>query len=137
MSFVGKLQFAEGFQSAPSRRGAPEPLRHVAGLDVLAHGQAAKQANGLKCPHGYSGARKAVARQTGAIAFADRDRAGERPLESGEDIDEGRLAGAVRPDEPENFAAIEPNADLVNRYEPAKPDTHLLRGKVHWLTSGR
>ena len=72
-----------------------------------------------------------MARQPGAIAFADHDRAGERPLEAGEDIDQRGLAGAVRADQAEDLAAVEPDTDLVDRHETAEPDGHTLRLKGH------
>ena len=75
--------------------------------------------------------RKAMARQPGTIAFANDDRAGQRPLEAGEDVDQRRLAGAVRADQAEDLAAVEPDTDLIDRQEAAEPDGHTLRLKGH------
>ena len=105
MRLIGEPQFVEDFAGAPSRLGAAETLPDDSDLDVLAHGQPAEQPHRLKRPHD-AGARKAVAGQSGAVAFADDDGAGERPLESREHVDQCGLAGAVRADQAENFAAL-------------------------------
>ena len=75
MRLFGQLELGEDIERAPPRLRTPEPLRHVADLDVLAHAQSAEQAHRLKGPH-HAGVRKAVARQPGAVAFADDDGAG-------------------------------------------------------------
>ena len=68
-----------------------------------------------------------MARQARAIAFANDDRADLRPLESGQHIDQRRLAGAVRSDQAENFAALQRDADLIDGDEAAEADAHRLR----------
>jgi hypothetical protein len=78
-----------------------------------------------------------VTRQAGACALADYDRAGERALESREDVDQGGLAGAIWPNEPENLAAREPNADVVDGHEAAEADAHRFRRKLHARASAR
>ena len=130
MCFLAQPQVAEDIGRTLPRLGASEPLRDIADLDVLADGQPAEQAHGLEGPH-HAGTGKAVARQTGAVAFADHDRAGERPLESGQHVDQGRLAGAVRADQSEDLAALEPDTDLIDGNQAAEPDAHRLRRKVH------
>ena len=124
------MQFGEDVKRAPPRLRTPEPLRDVADLDVLAYAQTAEQAHGLKSPH-HAGVWKAVAGQPGAVALADDDRAGERPLKAGQDIDQCGLAGAVRADQAEDLAAFEPDTDFVDRDQTAEPDGHTLRQKGH------
>ena len=58
-------------------------------------------------------------------------------LKSGQDVHERRLAGAVWSDETENFAALEPYADLIDGNKAAEPDAHRLRRKVHRRAPGR
>ena len=126
MRLIGEVKLAENLARAPARFGAGKPLPHIADLDILAHAEPAKEPHGLEGPH-HAGARKAVARQACAIAFADDDRADLRPLESGQHIDQRRLAGAVRSDEAENFPALQRDADLIDGDEAAEPDAHRLR----------
>jgi hypothetical protein len=76
-----------------------------------------------------------VARQLRTVALTDGDGAGERPLEPGQDVDQRRLAGTVRPNEPKNLAALEPNTDLIDGEEAAEPDAHRVRRKVHGSAS--
>lgn len=45
------------------------------------------------------------------------DAAGGRAAEGKEQFDQGRLAGAVRPDQAEDLAALQPQADPVDRQE--------------------
>src|SRR5580658_60632 len=130
MGLFGKLEVAENFQRAMPRLRASEALRDVADLDVLADTQTTEQAHGLKGPH-YAGMWKAVARQSGTVAVADDDRAGERPLEAGEDVDQCGLASAVWANQADDLAAFEPNTDIVDRHEAAEPDGHTLRLKGH------
>ena len=72
-----------------------------------------------------------MARQARTVAFADDDGACQRPLEAGEDVDQRRLAGAVRADQSENLAAFEPDTDFIDCDETAKPDGHTLRLEGH------
>src|SRR5207247_7741167 len=48
----------------------------------------------------------------------------------GEDIDQGRLAGAVRPDQPEQVAAPEREGDLAQGDETAKADRDAMGGEL-------
>ena len=59
-------------------------------------------------------------RQAGTVGAADGDPAGMRPLEAGEDIDEGGLAGAVRPDQAEHLAAVQSERDMMSATRPPK-----------------
>src|ERR1700677_4992566 len=135
MGLFGKLEVAENFQRAMPRLRAPEALRDVADLDVLADAQATEQAHGLNGPHD-AGMWKAVARQPGTVAVAHNDGAGERPLKTGENVDQGRLSGTVRADQSQDLAAFEPNTDLIDRYKATEPDGHTLRPKGHGRAPG-
>src|SRR5262249_16981506 len=130
------VKLTENLGGAAARRGAAEPLPHIADLDIFAHGESAKEPHRLEGPH-HADARKAVARQTGAIALSNDDRADLRPLESPQHIDQRRLAGAVRSDKAENFPASQGDADLVDGDEAAEPDAHCLRRQLHAEASGR
>ena len=72
-----------------------------------------------------------MARQPGTIAFADDDRAGQRPLEAGEHVDQRRLAGAVRADQAEDLAALSRMLTSSTATQAAEPDGHTLRLKGH------
>ena len=130
MCFIGEPQFDKHIARPSSRFGTAEALPDIADLYVLTDAHAAEQSHRLKCSND-AGAWKAVTWQPGTIAVPDHDCAGERALKSGKDVDECGLAGAVRPNKSENFAALEPDADLVDSNKTAEPDAHRLRRKVH------
>ena len=73
-----------------------------------------------------------MARQAPAITLADDDGAGLRPLKSGQHVDQRGLAGAVRPDQAEDFAALQGDADLIDGDEAAEPDADRLRRQAAW-----
>ena len=56
------------------------------------------------------------------LLAAEHDGAGRRPLEAGEHVDERRLAGAVRADQPEDLALPQLEVDAVERLDAA--DVH-------------
>jgi hypothetical protein len=53
----------------------------------------------------------------GDVAIAELDRARRRQVEAGEHVDERRLAGAVRPDQPTTSRAVELERDLLQRLD--------------------
>ena len=59
--------------------------------------------------------------ETGDVAPAEVDRAGVGHLDAGDQIDEGGLAGAVRPDQPAHLTGVDAHADAVVGDEPAVP----------------
>src|ERR1700733_1003008 len=127
---VAEFEFAENLRPAPARFCASETPADIADLHVLADRQAAKQPHRLERPH-HAGMRKAVAGKPGAIALADKNAAGERPLKTGKDIDQRGLAGAVRTDEAEDLAPLQRHTDVIYRDEAAEADGYATRLKLH------
>ena len=89
-----------------ARSGADTERRD---LDVLAHREVAER------PAVLERAREAVAaaamrRPACDVALPERDRALVGTIEAAEHVDERRLAGAVRPDQPDDLAAAQARA---------------------------
>ena len=119
----GESQLVEDFGRPAPRLGAAEPLRHVADLDVLADRQPAKSRTAWKVrttpARGEAVARQAACSRVSPTAIAPT----VRPLEAGEDIDQRRLAGAVRSDQAEHLAALQSvSVDLIDGDEAAEAD---------------
>src|SRR6185437_10529448 len=66
-------------------------------------------------------ARDPVRRQSGHFGAFQPHRAGIRPFDAHDELHHRRLAGAVRPDQPENLAALDREADVAHGNEAAEP----------------
>src|SRR5262249_10212988 len=136
MGLVGEMELVENLGGTPTRFAAGKPLPHIAGLDILADAEPAKKPHGLEGAHD-TGARKAVTRQARAITLGDENGAELRPLKAGQHVDQGGLAGTIRADQAENFAAPQGDADLIDGHQAAEPDAYRLRHELHAKASGR
>ena len=58
-------------------------------------------------------------------APSKRDLAARRLVDAGDDVEERRLAGAVRPDQPTDLADLDREGQLVQRHDAAEADAHL------------
>jgi hypothetical protein len=92
-------------------------------LDVLAHGQAAERTAVLERP-ADPGARTSVRAPAGDVAAAELDRARRRGVEPGEQVHERRLAGAVRPDQPDDLVPVQLERDAVERLHARERPRH-------------
>ncbi len=105
---------------APSRLTGPRSRAEGSDLDVLAHGQRAERSAVLEGPREPGPA--ALARTPGRDrVVAERDRAGRREVEPRHHVDERRLAGAVRADQPDDLVAVHLQVD-------APQGVHALEG---------
>src|SRR5581483_6727089 len=58
-----------------------------------------------------------------------------RTVDARDDVEERRLAGAVRPDEPDDLAGLRLDGYVVERHDPAEPPRDVLdRQESHRLT---
>jgi hypothetical protein len=78
-------------------------------------------------------------RQSGDVTSVEQDAPALRRIEAGDDIGEGGLATSVRADETEDFAALDPHVDAVERHDAAKAslDGLALQYRTGALTSKR
>src|SRR5262249_13036181 len=53
-----------------------------------------------------------------------QDAPGARALRSGDEVEHGRLAGAVGPDQPDDAAAIDPERNIIDGFDPAEMLRH-------------
>ena len=87
------------------------------GADVLLDGQAAEDRGFLRqIADAEPGA--AVHRQIGDVLAVELDGAGVGGDQAGDDVEAGRLAGAVGPEQPHHLAALDRNADIA-QHRPA------------------
>ena len=99
-------------------RGRPPPDLHRAAelgvrgeADVLEHAQQREDARDLeRAPEPGAGAPEG--RLAGDVTTLQLDRAGRRPRQPGEQVEERRLAGAVRPDDPDELARADLERDI-------------------------
>src|SRR4051812_8834455 len=86
---------------------------------------------------GAGAARAGVGRATPRLALAavDPHGAAGRLVVPADAVEQGGLAGAVRPDEPEDLARLDGEAHLLQHLDAAKLQTHVLQGQLsrHWL----
>jgi hypothetical protein len=66
---------------------------------------------------GEAGASTAVRRPGGHVAAGELDRPGGREVESGEDVHERRLPGAVRADQADDFVVRQLEGDVAQRVD--------------------
>src|SRR3954449_599544 len=76
--------------------------------------------------------RRTLALHLGAV---DPHGAAGRLVVPADAVEQGGLAGAVRPDEPEDLARLDGEAHLLQHLDAAKLQTHVLQGQLsrHWL----
>src|SRR5262249_29949786 len=98
---------------------------HGGELETLPHGVLQEELGQLKGaaePHAHDAAR----RLAGDLLAGEVDAPALRPQKSGDDIDEGGLAGAVRPDDGEPLALLERKVDVVGDHHAAEAQRQLL-----------
>src|SRR6266540_77787 len=95
--------------------------------DVLERSHVVEEADVLKGPR-HAERRDFVRRQTGDRPAVEVDAARGRLVHAGEDVEEGRLAGAVRPDEADDLSARDDEVDVVDGDQPSEllPDVDRL-----------
>ena len=125
----------EGVGCAPRgrrRRGTPPrggaPLR-ASGFDAAEHARDAQRCRAPSSTRTASGSDASARRRDASARAARAGRsasavephlAGGRRVDAGEDADQRRLAGAVRPDEPDDLAALDRERDAGERVHAAE-----------------
>src|SRR6202012_4633464 len=94
--------------------------------DVLPNGQGPEDLESLKGPADAEPG-PPVRGQPGDVAAPDPDRALRRPLNAGDDVEEGRLAGSVRTDQTGQRARIGLHRDVVDRDQATEADDHAVQ----------
>src|SRR5437764_67117 len=98
-------------------RAAPEP-RDDRGLERLEHGELGEDLHELE-GSGHAEPRQARRADAAHVAAPEAHAARARAEDTGEDVDEGGLARAVRPDDRDEFAGADAEAHPVERAELA------------------
>ena len=93
--------------------------------DVVEHAQRAEHLRVLERARDAA-ARDRVRREIEQALAGERHAAGIRPVEPGEDVEDGGLAGAVGPDQPEDLALRHLEAHVGERRQPAEADGEIL-----------
>ena len=126
---VAELQLLDDLVHERGRRRAPRPEqvgevgppRLVVRRDeqVLAHRHLLEQLDGLPRPHD-AGAGPPLHRPAVDGGVAETDRSARRRREAGDDVEDRRLARAVRADEPDDLAGFDREAHAVDRDDTAE-----------------
>src|SRR6185437_12244540 len=87
--------------------------------DVLEHGEFGENLGNLESP-GHPERDALMRRQSGDVAAVEADGAGGRREKSADQVEEGGLAGAVRPDDRAQFALRHIERNLAHRDEIAE-----------------
>src|SRR5215510_2224510 len=97
--------------------------------DVVEHAHMVEQGEVLE---GASDAERGsrIAGQRGDVAALIEQRAFARPVAAGDAVDDRGLAGAVRPDDGEQLAALHAEADIGERTYTANPQRHAAHLKA-------
>jgi hypothetical protein len=108
-----------GPEGRAREKGRDERPRSVAletCLDVVDHGKVAEQPDVLERA-GDPEPGDPVRRRPGDVATVEPDRAGRRPEEPGQDMEQRRLARAVRSDDAMDGSGAEPQVVVAQRLE--------------------
>ena len=93
---------------------------------VLERGHVVEEADVLERPR-HAERRDLVRRARGDVDVLEEDPARGRLVDAGQDVEEGRLAGAVRADQADDRAARDREVDVVHGDEAAELLAHLDR----------
>src|SRR5262249_17655882 len=104
-------------------------VAYVGGSDQAAYDNVVDHAHGLKAFHDLEGtADAAVAafrrRQSRDVLAVEEDRAFGRPVDAGNQVEQRRLAGAVRTDQAHDLAACNRDGDVAVGDEPREALCH-------------
>jgi hypothetical protein len=105
-------------------------LERAACHDVVERGHAAKQRDVLKRP-GNAAIGRLMRAHIGARLALECDASLLRVVESVDDIEHRRLAGAIRPDNGPDFALADIERDVAHGFHAAKRKRHILHRQKH------
>ena len=117
---------AQHFVRPLARPTAAEADAERARFHVLKHAEAAEEADSLKRPR-HPVPRQLKRRPPGHVPAGEPHAALVRSLEPGQDIDEGGLARAVRPDEAKDFVLTQMQARAADRTHAFEPHMNVPR----------
>lgn len=100
------------------------------------HRPAGQFAANMECPH-RPPPKQPIRRHAGYALAVQHDRSRGRPGESGDHIEERRIAGAIRADEPGDRALADIQAAIRGRADPAKALGNAADGKDRLNSRGR
>ena len=106
----------------------------LGGEEVGADRGAPDQADVLERP-GHAGRRPLVGREVGDVDVPEPHPAGVGPAEPADDVEQRRLAGAVRADDPDDLQFADDERDVVQRLDAAEADgaaVDLKHGPRPW-----
>ena len=96
--------------------------------DILHHAEVAEHATKLERTRDTAGPPVSRAKSGDGLPI-ETDLAAVRPVEPGNEIEQGGLAGTVRADDADQFALGEVEIDVVDRGEPAEAPCQSTQGK--------
>ena len=82
-------------------------------------------------------AARSAGRRLGAVDAVDRHRALRRRVDAGDAVDQGALAGAVRPDQRHAFTRVDDQIDIAQRRHPAEPESDAAHVQNRRATTAR
>ena len=116
---TGKTDVAEELARAPAAARVA-PHQHV-----LQHGHRAKELDVLERPRDPAHD-DPVRRRAQQVVAVELDRAVVRPVDPRDQVEDGRFAGAVRADQPDDLTLVRVERDVVERDDPAEPPRYVL-----------
>src|SRR5438067_5097022 len=127
---LARRPIGEGGQAdiAEDLAGAPAAARVPADQHMLEHRHRAEQLDVLEGARDPA-ADDAVRRRAQQAAPVEDDLAVVRPVEPRDQVEDRRLAGAVRPDQPDDLALTDVERDAVDGNDPAEAPRQLLDRK--------
>src|SRR3990172_11198021 len=133
-------------RGSPSEEAMADPgatARRARGHDVLADRHASQDLGALECPHEAAGVDAVGGKPVDALT-AQPHLAGVRAQGARDDVEQGRLAGAVRSDQRQHFAGAHVERDVVERPQSAEAhgyaadfEQRALAGHAAPLAAGR
>src|SRR5215211_1611722 len=116
----------------PESRLAVELL---GGFDVIEHGHSGKEPDVLKCASDAEGG-DVIRFLSGDVLIAQLDRAGGRWQEPSNDVEQRRLACAVRPDDTQDLPGVEAQVVIRERLKAPEAPADLPRFQNHVTRAG-
>jgi hypothetical protein len=126
MDSISQAEPLEELYGPASRFASSHPRPDCAHLDVLENREALKEAHVLKGTNDAA-PRTPVRRQARHVGTAEADPAVRWTLEAAQRVDERRLAGAIRPDQPEDLPLVDDKVDAIQGVNAIEIDAKSFR----------
>src|SRR5439155_9083877 len=125
---VRELERAEARQEEELLREARAPVGMAAEQQVLQHGRVLEELDVLKRARDPA-PRDLVRRHAGDVLVAEDQAAARRVVDPRDEIEDGRLARAVRTDDREDLPLFDGEGDAVDGANAAEVDDESVRGE--------